>query len=105
MDFDFESLFVKVLSKSEDKLMRMRRYEEGGYEIVTFCDWSQFTVVIKNVCEKDEAHWPSMAKSLEKLQADLSKPVRCEVHFKKPRKQVPQELKLHRWGDYATFVI
>jgi hypothetical protein len=105
MDFDFESLFVKVLSKSEDKLMKMRRYEERDYEIVTFCDWSQFTVVIKNVDEKLDLQLLVMAKKLQRLQADLSKPVRCEVHFKKRRKQVPLQLKLHRFGDYATFVI
>jgi hypothetical protein len=98
---DFENLFITVLSHTQDYLMRMRRYEEGGYEIVSFCDYSQFTVVIK-YADNLVKHFEFMKRKLDEVKA---KPVRCEVHFQKRRKSVPKELILHRWGDYATFDI
>ena len=42
---------------------------------------------------------------LQELKTLKPIPIRCEVHFKKRRKSVPEELLLHRWGDYATFKI
>lgn len=101
---DFETLFLSVLAEHHDYLMRVRRYEEGGYEIVSFCHCSEFVVVIKKADNLDK-HFDFIRARLSELKLHLTKPVRCEVHFNKRRKSVPEGLNLHRWGDYATINI
>jgi hypothetical protein len=100
---DFLTLFEKVISQHHDHNMRVRRYENDGYEIVSFSHYSEFVVVIKNVDDDLEKHFNDMLEMLQTLKPPI--PIRCEVHFKKRRKSVPEELLLHRWGDYATFKI
>lgn len=100
---DFLTLFEKVISQHRDHNMRVRRYEKDGYEVVSFCHYSEFVVVIRNVDDGLGKHFNTMLEMLQGLKT--LKPIRCEVHFKKRQKNVPEELILHRWGDYATFKI
>ena len=97
---DFERLFTTVLSEHHDYFMRTRRFEEGGYEIVSFSHFSEFVVIVKYADNLDQ-HFDFMRRKLSEI---IVKPVRCEVHFQKPRKVVSDGLRLHRWGDYATIL-